>query len=179
MIGTLLQSEIDLATSQTTPEQQLLAWVVICIAGLVVAWRLWSAHYAGLPARLKRAKADLRGARKDTGLQQAYLNAEEAATPERVRETVDGLLDGQASDDPRVRDAANSVRSALVETWAPHWFRLPKTARRIGALGVLVAVLGSVAVSTEALLSLFESSGPRLVPLQWPGIAVEYTIRVR
>lgn len=177
-MSVLLQSEIDLSTPQTTPEQQLLAWVVICIAALIVAWRLWSAHYAGLPSRLKRAKADLRGARQDTGLRQAYLDAEEAANASTVRATVGDLLDGEASGDPRVRDAASSVRGALAETWSPYWFRLPKTARRIGALGVLVALLGSVAVSTELLLSLLESSGPRLVPLQWPGIAVEYTIRV-
>jgi len=112
----VLQSEIDISVSQTTPEQQLIAWVIICIAALVVAWRLWSAHYAGLPAKLKRAKADLRGARKDTRLLQAYLNAEEASDPATVKETVRSLLDGEESGDPRVRDAADSVRGALAET---------------------------------------------------------------
>lgn len=178
MIGALLQSEIDISVSQTTPEQQLVAWVVVCIAALIVAWRLWSTHYAGLPERLKRAKADLRGARKDTRLLQAYLSAEEASDPATVKETARSLLGGEESDDPRVRDAANSVRGALAETWTPYWTRLPKTPRRIGALGILVALLGSAAVSTEVILAVLESSGPGIAPLRWPGLAVTHTVRV-
>ncbi len=174
----VLQTSIDISVPGTTPEQQAVAWVAIGIAVLVTAWRIWTSHYAGLPSRLKRAKADLRGARQDTTLLQAYLGAEEAGDPEQVRETAASLLDGEHSGDPRVRDAAQSVGSALTETWAPHWLRLPKTTRRLGALAVLVTVLGSVAVSTELLLGLFESAGPQMVPLQWPRIAVTYTIRV-
>lgn len=178
MFGAVLQSEIDITIPSTTPAQQLLAWVVIGVGLLIVAWRLYDAHYAGLPARLKRAKADLRGARQDTSLGQTYLSADEAADAATVRDAARRVLDGDGSGDTRPRDAARSIRHELARTWVPYWVRIPQAARRVGALALLVAVLGLVAVSTEVLLGLFETTAPGLQPAKWPILAVTQTVAV-
>lgn len=174
---TALQAGIDISVPQTTVEQRILAYIVIGVAALAVAYGLYRTHYTGLPKSLKRAKADLRGARADTTLTTTYLDAEAAADPGEVRAAVDAVLD-RTADDPTTRDAANSIREELAKTWVPKLEGIPRIARRIAGLALVVLVFGAIAVSTEAFVRVMTASTPGVQPLRWPILAVTQTAAV-
>jgi len=172
----LLQNGIDISVQETTPGQRLLAWTLILAIAFVAAYLLYRTQYRGLPSRLAKAKADLTGARADTTLQSVYIPQDVAENPDRVAEIVNSVLDDDPPDQPTLRGAAGSVRTELAQTWAPRWLALPPAARRVLGLGAVVLVFGAVAVSTESLLSVLETSEPQTQPEQWPVLAVTETL---
>lgn len=175
----LLQAaEIDLTTPSATPAQRLLAWVVIALAILAIAYGVYRTYYTGLPRALQDAKADLRGARADTTLQSAYLAVEQARDAATVRRALQAALDGEADGQATLRGAAGSLRRELAATWAPLLVRLPPLARRVIALAAAVVVFGAVAVSTEVLLTLLQTATPGVHPARWPVLAVSETSAV-
>lgn len=171
-------SDFDLAVRETTPQQELLAWVVVVIGIVLVAWRLYRSYYAGLPKSLQRAKADLRGAREDSALQQVYLTADEASDPDRISETIRALLDGDGVEQTRNRHALESIRYELASTWAPYIERVPVLVRRLAVLAILVTGFGGVAVSTDVLIGMLTASSAGLNPVQWPGLAIGQSLAV-
>jgi hypothetical protein len=174
----LLQATIDLDLAETTPAQRLFAWLVIGATIITTLYLLYRTHYAGLPERLKRAKADFRGARADTTLQSVYVPRDVARDEGRVREIVHSVLDEDPPDQPTLRTAAGSVQRQLAETWMPVLARLPPAARRVLGLAVVVVVFGLVAVSTDVLTGALQTSSPNTQPAKWPALAVSETMAV-
>lgn len=174
----LLEAGIDISIPSTTPEQRLIAWGIIVLAGLLIAYVLYRSAYAGLPRSLKESKGDIRGARADTPFQSVYLSASEAINRGRVRQAATNVLEDDVSEQASLHDAAGSLREELAATWAPYFVNVPRVARRVGALGLAVAVLGLVAVSTEVLLAALRTSTPGVRPARWPFLAVSQTVAV-
>lgn len=172
-------AQLDLDVQQITPEQRLFGWFIIIAAGATVTYWLYRTGYVGLPRQLEAAKSEFRGLKADTPLQAVYLPARDA-TPERLHDAALTVLgehpdEGVDVEQPSLRGAAGSLRAELAATWTPYLAGMPRLAQRAAGLGVAIAILGVVAVSTEALIQLLTADTPTTDPSAWPRLAVTET----
>lgn len=155
-----------------TPEQLMFAVVLFAVVLIGLSIATYRLRWHGLDDEQRRHKKALAG-------------EIDSQNPGTVRIAAADRLDERRDDIRRAWDASGAVEGvdgptealqqvggALRETWRPYLDRIPPVAQRALALGILSAVFGAVAVSTQAIVAALQSSGSLSSPLTWPVVAL-------
>lgn len=170
----------ELSTPSTTPQQTLLALVVLAalFAGVIILG--YRARYSGLLRPLARRSSTLSAAKADATYSTLRLGGDTDFQSWHTREKLRQLVDPDGEvDRPTAGDALGEVRRSLAEAWLPVIMSIPRPARWLVSLAVNVSVFGAIAVSTDLILTFLRSE-PR--PTQditaWPGVAASQSATV-
>lgn len=135
--------------------------VAVLLIAVLVAYR--RTRFAGLTKQEQKHKSALLGGLRDQTPESVHIprtaDVEEyrgnlEAAFDRVHERCEG---GEADHDPdrvSIREASRSVAVSFRETALESIPTIPTTAWRIGVVGILVGILGAIAVSTETIVQL-------------------------
>ncbi|PCR88701.1 hypothetical protein [Natrinema ejinorense] len=171
MINALPLQGVGVEVPDKTPGQLWLTAIMVLL-GVVALAVVYRRHkFAKLPADQREHKSTLLGEIRrqtpETVRIPAHGDIETYREPvreafERVQARVRGEADVHDPDRVTIREATAAVVGEIHAATGSRFDFVPRAARRIGTLAVLVATFGAVAVSTDALVAVLTSESTSL-----------------
>jgi hypothetical protein len=170
--------QINPSVPTYTPQQRLLAYLVVALILAGAAVVLYRLRYVGLEegAREVRARVETQLAEQTPG--SVRIMSDEDLAPRRKDIQAAFASAGAVEETTSLSAATGAVVDAVAEASAPVAARVPPFARRLLGLALLVLTLGILGVSTEAVVSALQTESS-LDPIHlWPGAALRDTVAI-
>lgn len=180
MTDLVLQAGAELP--RYTDQQRYFGFLALLVIFAVILFVVYRSTYAGMEEAQARHKA-------------ALLRAKAAVTPvsvripatmdfdshrEEVQEVIDGALAGEmpSTQPPTLRGAAIETHTAIRGSLRQRFEGISGVAITVGEIGIAVAILGSIAVSTDAVVGLIQDGPSGFSPMESLTGFVDVTVSV-
>ncbi|WP_337653270.1 hypothetical protein [Halomontanus rarus] len=187
MLRTLIPLANVTVPDRTAGQFWMTVLVLLLIAGAIVIFYRRN-RFAHLSDEQRRQKSALLGSIHDQTPETVRIPA--SADVDEYREPLRAAFDrafgrarGETDEhDPdrvTIREASTAVAGELYDAAGEHFPTIPRAARRVGTMAILVGVLGSLAVSTDAIVAALtrDSSGlPPVVELLGDAVSLTQSV---